>query len=186
MSAAAVKTLESELPRWRTWVSLFAEDFEYDYLVKVNHGNDQKGSIYKEIRVKNSPVGISFTAKGKTAKERIKIKSLKKGDEKNTSSSDVIFHWDETTSSLCGVHQCDTDVFYYSHMHGGKKHQMKKNKSEVIYNFEKFCNQLAKKKSHCKFDPHQTQLQFGKEDDEQVTYLTLRSRTAGCLYDTFV
>ena len=63
---------------------------------------------------------------------------------------------------------------------------MKKNESEVIYNFEKFCNQLTENESEINFNPHQTKLRFGKKNDDQVTYVTLRSRTAGSLYDTFM
>ena len=187
MAAAAVKTISrNNISEWRNWVSLFPKGHEYDYFVKVNCSNDRMQVMSKEIRVKNSKFGIFYNAAGKTPSERIKIKPLQNGTREITNFPDVIFHWNESESSLYGERKCDADVYYYSHMHGGKKQEMKKNQKEVIYNFEEFCSQLAKKESNDKFDPRHTQLRFGKNDDDQATYVTLRSRTAGCLYDTFM
>ena len=181
-----VETLKCKLPQWRYWISLFAEGLEYDYILIVNSSDGRKGSIRKEIRVKDSPVGITFNREGKTPAERIKITQLTKANEKKAKLHDVLLYWDESKSSLYGVRQCNADMYCYSHMHGGKKQEMKKDKNEVIYNFEEFCNQLTENKSQINFDPRQTRLRFGKKNDDQVTYVTLRSRTAGSLYDTFM
>ena len=171
-------------PEWRYWVSLFAEDLEYDYILAVS-SNGRKISMRKEVRVKDSGVGINFNASGKTPEERIEILQLQKGNETKASLADVLLYWNESKSALCAVRQCDADVYYYSHINGGEKKEMKTKESEVIYNFEKFCSQLSENESEIKFNPRQTKLRFGKKNDDKVTYVTLLSRTAGSLYDTF-
>ena len=104
-------SLNGDSSEWRYWVSLFAKDLEYDYILAINDSKGRKISMYEEVRVKHSLVGINFHAAEKTPAERIKIKQLSKGDEKEASLPDVLLYWDETRSFLFGVRQCDIDVY---------------------------------------------------------------------------
>ena len=165
---------------WRSLVK-FGDNLEYDYSAIIDRKSWKK-YVHKTFRVKDSKVGLFFDAKEKIPEKRIEFVTLENGGN----SPDVILQWDAISSSLSAELKSSIRVSYTSHLNEGKESEMEKDKSIPLFCFQTLRRQLVKGGTQNTFDPHGTKLKFKADTGKRSTDVTLQSRAAGCLYQTFV
>ena len=174
---------KSSTVTWRSWVNLFDENLLYDYFVEIKGKGLPNFCGKPLINVKDINFGIFYDPEQKKLEDRIECKKLQNGNERK--KADIVLHWDEEKSSLSAKRstECSIPVHYCSHLNDGDEEPLEKGEEVDIYRFEDLHQQLAKEGYLIKFDPRETMIKF---KDENKVSVVLRSRTAGCLYQTFV
>ena len=155
----------------------------YDYFVEIKSKGLPNFYGKPHVTVKDNDFGIVYDPQQQKLEDKVVCKRLQ--NRKERKKADIVLHWNETNSSLTArrYRKCDISVDYYSHLNDGDGQPLKKDEEVDIYRFEDLHQQLAKERNQIKFDPRETMIKF---KDENRVSVVLRSRTAGCLYQTFV
>ena len=169
---------------WRNWVQ-FDKDLKYDYFMEVDCDNLQQFVLHEKFSIKqDSVLNIFYNPEGDLPKKRIVFEESK--EENNSGSNerlDVTLSWNESKGSLLATCKSDAAVICRSHVNGGVEEKMKKDKAIELFCFPKLFTQLSNELCVPEFDPSDTALIF--DSNSEKTTVSIRSRTAGCLYYTF-
>ena len=170
-------------------MDLFPKGHEYDYYVEIKSKGWPVFLRKAPIRVaENLDVGIFYDPTEAKPKNRIEFEKLDDESNNQREKADVVLHWDEKESLLSAKRnsKCLTPVYYSSHLNDGDKKILDEDAEADIYRFEDLYQQLKRERHNIEFDPNDTMVRFGKKCDERAVCVVLRSRTAACLYQTFV
>ena len=166
---------------WRNWVR-FDKDLEYDYFMEVDCDDLLQYIPCNEFSIKDSVLTICYDPEGDIPQTRI---IFGKGNNSHEDEPDVSLSWNEDKGSLLAIRKSNNDVICRSHVTWGLEEKMKKDKALELFCFPKLYTQLSNESGVPEFDPSDTALIFGQESSKKTT-VSVRSRTAGCLYHIFV
>ena len=167
---------------WRSLVK-YGDDLEYDYFAIIDRKSWKK-YVHKEFSVKDSKVGLFYNAEEKHTQKRIEFNALEKQPDGKT--PDIVFEWNEKKSTLSAELKSGILLSYISHLSGGKEREMEKYKRTPLFCFQTLYEQLVEGGTENTFDPHKTKLRFKPKTGKNATDVTIQSRTAGGLYQTFI
>ena len=166
---------------WRSLVKC-DDGLEHEYLAVIDCKN-WKEYERKNFRVKESKVGLFYNAEEDIHEKRIEFKTLDK--EEGGKSPDIIFQWDQTSSSLRAKLMSDICVVYYQSHSCAELRKMENEKSTCLFCLEELYEQLIKNGTQDTFDPHETMLRFeAKSGKTAATDVKVQSNAAGCLFET--